>query len=270
MGINFTCVSHDNGNKSIHLGQPAFIEFLASLANINNPHMNFPCTLYQSGYPVDKISSITSTFENQHELTEKMQQLLGCLNWLTISTWPDIATITNILSKYTSKPTPQHLDHVKYVIKYLINTKDHGIAFSSKHNHELQSFFNFPVNTPNIKSMCDTNCGPQDTSIPKTSKKPQQLELFKSRSISGYLTWFLGPLHWLSKRQNITTCSLAKAKIYAMDKCVKSLKHFSFLVNGLNITLSLISTPTVVYNDNAACIQWSVNLTTKGLRHIQI
>ena len=29
-------------------------------------------------------------------------------------------------------------------------------------------------------------------------------------------------------------------------------------------------TPVNVYNDNAACVQWSKNLTTKGLRHIQI
>ena len=28
--------------------------------------------------------------------------------------------------------------------------------------------------------------------------------------------------------------------------------------------------PTIVHNDNSACIQWSVNLTTKGLRHLQI
>ena len=28
--------------------------------------------------------------------------------------------------------------------------------------------------------------------------------------------------------------------------------------------------PTTVYNDNSACVQWSSNLTTKGLRHIQI
>ena len=28
--------------------------------------------------------------------------------------------------------------------------------------------------------------------------------------------------------------------------------------------------PTVVYNDNSACVQWAVSLTSKGLRHIQI
>ena len=31
-----------------------------------------------------------------------------------------------------------------------------------------------------------------------------------------------------------------------------------------------MDTPTKVYNDNSACIQWSKNMTTKGLRHIQI
>ena len=28
--------------------------------------------------------------------------------------------------------------------------------------------------------------------------------------------------------------------------------------------------PTPVYNDNAACVNWSKSTTTKGLRHIQI
>ena len=28
--------------------------------------------------------------------------------------------------------------------------------------------------------------------------------------------------------------------------------------------------PNPIYNDNSACVNWSHNLTTKGLRHIQI
>ena len=28
--------------------------------------------------------------------------------------------------------------------------------------------------------------------------------------------------------------------------------------------------PSIVYNDNSACIQWLENMTTKGLQHIQI
>lgn len=127
-----------------------------------------------------------------------MQQLIGSLNWLSLSTRPDIATITNILSKYTSKPTPQHIQHAKYVIKYLLGTKDLGLTFTSKHNPTLETYVKFPINKPAISTLYDANWGPQDASVPKAANTPH-LEISKSRSISGYLTWFMGPLHWTSK-----------------------------------------------------------------------
>ena len=78
------------------------------------------------------------------------------------------------------------------------------------------------------------------------------------------------PIHWTSKRQLITARSSAEAEIYATDECIKSLQHLSYLIDGLQLKDNIMPAPTVVYNDNSACIQWSVNLTTKGLRHLQI
>ena len=269
LGINHTCIRHDDGNVSIHMSQEAFIDSIANIANLSDPNMSYPKTPYRSGLPVDKLQSITPSNTDQLTLTKTMQQLVGCLNWLAISTRPDIATITNILSKYTSNPTQQHIDHAKYVIKYLIGSKDLGITFSSRHNSTLESFVKFPINNPTVSSLCDANWGPQDASVPKT-QPTQQLELFKTRSISGFLTWFMGPLHWTSKRQSITARSSAEAEIYATDECTKALQHLSFLLDGLDLKQDLMPSPTTIYNDNTACIQWSVNLTTKGLRHIQI
>ena len=80
----------------------------------------------------------------------------------------------------------------------------------------------------------------------------------------------MGPLHWMSKRQTITARSSAEAEIYATDECIKSLAHISYIIDGLDLQESIMPSPTIVYNDNSACVQWSVNLTTKGLRHIQI
>ena len=185
LGINFTCTTHDTGEKTIHLGQEAFIDNLAVITKLQNPHMSCPKTPYRSGYPVDKIPSLPTSHQNQPALTKTMHQLVGCFNWLAISTRPDIATITNILSKYTAQPTLKHLDHARYVIKYLIGSKSQGICFSSKHNSSLQSFVKFPINNPQISTMCDANWGPQDASVPRTDNPPQ-LELFKSRSISGH------------------------------------------------------------------------------------
>jgi hypothetical protein len=88
--------------------------------------------------------------------------------------------------------------------------------------------------------------------------------------LSGFLIYFGGPVHWVSKRQTITARSSAEAEIYATDECTKCLLHLHQIVDGLHLTSEVMSLPTTVYNDNAACVNWSKNMTTKGLRHIQM
>ena len=71
LGINFTCVTHQDNNISIHLSQEAFIESMATTAKLTNSHMTHPKTPYRSGYPVDKINSIHAPFENQNQMIVK-------------------------------------------------------------------------------------------------------------------------------------------------------------------------------------------------------
>jgi hypothetical protein len=134
LGINFTCTRHDDGAVSIHLGQEAFIENLCQIANLDNPHVALVHTPYRSGCTVDSILHATVAPDQQSALTHKMQVLIGCLTWLSISTCPDIATITNLLAQYTTKATNSHLNQAKRVIKYLRTTKTLGISFHSDHN----------------------------------------------------------------------------------------------------------------------------------------
>jgi dUTPase len=268
LGINFTCTRHADGEVTIHLGQEAFIENLCQISNLDNPHTAPVRTPYRSGCPVDSIPSTTLPPHEQAKLTHKMQVLLGCLTWLSISTRPDIATITNLLAQYTTKATPSHLNQVKRVIKYLKCTKSLGISFNSNNNSKLQSYVKFPIPS-GITSLCDANWGPQDQSRP-VPNETRVLDLFKSRSLSGFLIYFGGPVHWISKRQTITARSSAEAEIYATDECTKCLLHLHQIVDGLNLTDDVMSLPTAIYNDNSACVTWSRNMTTKGLRHIQM
>jgi hypothetical protein len=265
LGINFSCTKHGDGNVTIHMGQEAFVENLCQIANLDDPHVNAVSTPYRSGCPVDTIPTAT---DPPSTLTHTMQVLLGCLTWLSISTRPDIATITNLLAQYTNKATPSHLSHVKRVIKYLKSTKTLGISFHSNNNTKLESHVKFPV-PPGITSLCDANWGPQDQSRPHINEQ-RQVDLFKSRSLSGFLIYFGGPIHWVSKRQTITARSSAEAEIYATDECTKCLLHIHQIVDGLNLEKEIMPLPTTVYNDNSACVNWSKNTTTKGLRHIQI
>jgi hypothetical protein len=88
--------------------------------------------------------------------------------------------------------------------------------------------------------------------------------------LSGFIIYFCGPVHWVSKRQTITARSSAEAEINATDKCTKCLQHLNQIVEGLNLIEEIMPAPTIIYNDNSAHVSWSGNLTTKGLRHIQI
>ena len=121
-----------------------------------------------------------------------------------------------MLAKYSSNPTEGHVAHAKHVIKYLKGTKTKGISFCSKDNDTLQSFVKFPISSKHLTALTDANWGPQDQSKP-SALHTTELELFKTRSLSGYLLWLGGPLHWSAKRQGITARSLAEAEIYATD-----------------------------------------------------
>jgi hypothetical protein len=269
LGINFTCKRHDDGHVTIHMDQEAFIDNVCQIAKLDNPFTNTVTTPYRSGHPIDTIPIPTTPPNNQNELTHQMQVLIGCLTWLSLSTRPDIATITNLLAQYTVKATQSHINAAKRVVRYLKGTKTLGISFSSKQQNKLESHVKFPIDPTTVTSLCDANWGPQDQSKPR-KHETRQVELFTSRSLSGHIVYLSGPLHWQSKRQRITARSSAESEIYATDECTKCLLHIHQLLQGWNIHDQVMPQPTSIYNDNAACVVWSKSMTTKGLRHIQI
>eukprot|EP00957_Ditylum_brightwellii_P082093 6242552-Ditylum_brightwellii.AAC.1 len=75
--------------------------------------------------------------------------MVGALNWLAISTRPDLATIVNILAKYMACPSQGHLEAAKRVAHYLKGTRNHGIAFHSNPSEtNIKAYIKFPSNAP--------------------------------------------------------------------------------------------------------------------------
>ncbi len=208
--------------------------------------------------------------QTQEALIHKMQFIMGSLTWLSTSTRPDMTTVTNILAKYTSCPSKGHVDAAKRVVRYLKGTSNLGIAFHHSPHQTIESFVKFPIDHTTIVAFTDAKWGPQDQHIPKKNQSTKQLDLFKSRSISGFLIWLGGPIHWVSKQQTITARSSAEAEIYATDECTKFLLYLQYILQDLELATKHMPPKTKIYNDNEACVCWTHNLTTKGLRHIQI
>lgn len=182
------------------------------------------------------------------------------------TTRPDLSTIVSLLAQHQNTPSNGHLEAAKHVVKYLAGTKNLGIYFTSKRHPILESFLHFPLN-PQVLSISDANWGPQDA---RSTKSSFELPLFASCSMSAYYIDLLGPIHWLSKRQTVTTGSSAEAEIYATDECIKFLLELVQILEFPGVKDLFMPSTTTGYNDNMACGNWSKCTTTKGLRHIQM
>jgi len=252
-----------------HISQEAFSDNLIQQTGLNTISATTNITPFRSGTPVDSIHETTT---HDPSLEKELRSYVGSLLWLSVGTRPDLSTIINILAKHQSNPSKKHIAAAKYAIKYLKGTKELGLTFSSESqpNNQINGFLNFPINTPSVGALTDENWGPQDQSTPKPNMIYLKLDLFKSRPISGYVLTLHGPLHWQSKRQTITARSSAEAEIYATDECVKQLLYVRNIIKDLGLEHELLSKKTKIYNDNMACVIWTSNKTSKGLRYVQI
>jgi hypothetical protein len=84
--------------------------------------------------------------------------------------------------------------------------------------------------------------------------------------MSAYYIDLFGPLHWVSKRQKVTAGSSAEAEIYTMDECIKFLLELVQVMEFLEVKHIFMPDTNIVYNNSQACVNWSKQCTTKGLR----
>ena len=267
LGIKFRWQEHDNGHLEVHLSQQAFTEQLIS--NHKLDHANPTKTPYRSGHPVDSVPHSKMSTSDRKKLSSDMKSIVGSLLWLSQGTRPDLSTIVSMLASYQANPSYGHLRAARHVIRYLKGTVTEGITFTSQKLHALQAFVNFPLPHNKILPFTDANWGGQDQGHNRSTIT--ELDRFKTRSISGFILLFNGPIHWSARRQKVTARSSAEAEIYATDECVKELLRLKHLFHDMNVsTIYMPGDPINVYNDNNACVCWSKSKTTKGLRHITI
>jgi len=82
-----------------------------------------------------------------------------------------------------------------------------------------------------------------------------------------------GPVGWLGERQDCMALSSCEAEIRATNATSKKVVDFrnvcqSMVESGHDI--SDVASPTLLFNDNDACVKWSYNMTSKAARHIEL
>jgi hypothetical protein len=175
-----------------------------------------------------------------------------------------------------------------YALQYVHSTHDMGIYFSSRRRQPLHSYLHHPDASDaeayddalpppphrlgRLTTYSDACWGSQlgNSVSPGTS-----IPLFKFRSMSGAVVFRMsGPVAWLGVRQDQTALSSCEAEIRAANEGSKlttvELLNLARDFERTGITLPDTSSPVAVYNNNESAVNWSRNLTTKGVRHMEL
>ena len=89
---------------------------------------------------------------NQSILTKKFQQIIGGLNWLSISTFPDITTVVSLLSAHSQSPSQAHFYPTLHVVKYIVSNPSHSLFYSSNDNEPMHAFVHFPSDPHSLQT----------------------------------------------------------------------------------------------------------------------
>jgi hypothetical protein len=89
----------------------------------------------------------------------------------------------------------------------------------------------------------------------------------------GIIFWTGGPVGWLGERQDRTSLSSCEAEIWATNATSKKVVDFCNVCQSMvesGHAIANVTFPTLLFNDNDACVRWSYNMTSKAARHIEL
>lgn len=149
------------------------------------------------------------------------RHLLGCLNWLSLGTRPDLAYALARLGQAQSNPHPEHWRALTHVLRYISNTVDMGLVYSRDAKDAAPCLY-----TDSSFADC-----------PDTRK-----------SHSGFLVLLGGAaVSWSSRKQAIVTTSSTEAEYVAMGHAAKEAVWIGRLMKDLGVDLG---GPMRIYADN--------------------
>lgn len=169
------------------------------------------------------------------------KELLGCLQYLSMTSRPDISAAVSLLSKYQSKPSDEHWAGLKRILRYLRGTMHTKICYAKR---DTQS----PV------------LGYADADFANDQND--------RKSVSGYAFLVYGNLvAWSTKRQQTVSLSSTEAELIALSAAVKEGLWLTNLLTDLEIECI----PFIIREDNIPCIKCAEEpRSNQRMKHLDV
>ena len=189
LGIRFHWKWLDGKITKCHLSKEAFTLDLLDRTQLQDCNTSLTATPFRRGLPIDTITDgvdLTDPTIFCPTRTKYFQEIMGCLNWLNISTRPDLNTVITLLAPHQASPLSGHLAAALYVVRYLAlaSTLDCGITFSYSPDATLASFLHYPLLQDILTAFSGSNWGPMDASRHSPQAPPIERDPSSFHSIS--------------------------------------------------------------------------------------
>ncbi len=203
-------------------------------------------------YSLKLTKEMCPTTDAEKKKMEKYpyRELIGCLMYLSVGTRPDISYAVSELSKYLSNPGMTHWTAALHVLRYLKGTPDLGITFTKSSSPvELKAYSDYNYKGPSNRSL--------NSKLEAFSDADWGGDKDTRRSHTGGVLFLAGgAIAWVSKKQNSVAMSSAEAEYMSASLVCREVIWIRTLLAGLGFEQS---GPTVIHEDNSACIQMSKN-----------
>ena len=220
-------LERDRNNKSLKISQPHYVSEILTRFGISS---SSPSSIVDSPmsefFLRDMHLHSTDPILDSTQITV-FQEIVGCLQYLTDQTRPDLKYSTNQLSRRSLSPTARDMKAAKRVLRYLSQTLSYGITFCT---------YGFPFElfvTVDVSYNCYTD----------------------SKSHTGFtfhLGRFSGAVFTFSRKQAIIADSSTSAEFIGTHKACQQIGWTQNLLSEMGVP---ISSPTVVYQDNMSTIK---------------
>ena len=171
----------------------------------------------------------------------QFRELVGCLNYVAVSTRPDVAFALSFLGRYFANPTRQGLVYARDVLRYLVGSKEMKLRFGGVAASELVGF-------------CDADWAGDPES---------------RRSTTGFA--FLlngGAISWSSKLQRTVAASSVEAEYQSCSAAAREAIWLKRLLGDLGLDSS---GALVLNTDSQGAIQLGRNpIVSPRSKHIDV
>ncbi|MBW0502460.1 hypothetical protein O181_042175 [Austropuccinia psidii MF-1] len=224
-------------SDSLCLSQTSMIQKILVEFGMQNAH--------SVSTPMDPGVYLSTANDEDHSLflalNVNYRRAVGLINYLAISTRPDLAFPVSLLSQHLEKPGIQHWRAFKRLLRYLVGTQHLGLTLSPTNIH--------------IHTYADASYA----NCPSTRRSHTGLLVYLGNNL----------IHWKSRRQSSVSSSSTEAEYKALYEGGQQILWFRQLL--LDMSFSVSSSTLSLLGDNQPSISLAKNpMSSNRTMHIDV